>query len=120
MSKPRGTSDSACSLMVVVNKSTLSRCSLSVRILLTVRSAIRIERVALWTCDVDRIAESYGTYFGATAGPKPGRYAPRVEVRGARMPATNISAVCCAIARLSSASFLSLFEENTMGPAIAR
>src|ERR1700681_2496585 len=29
---------------------------------------IRIEHVALWTSDLDRIAEFYGTYFGATAG----------------------------------------------------
>jgi lactoylglutathione lyase len=29
---------------------------------------MRIEHVALWTCDLDRIAEFYGAYFGATAG----------------------------------------------------
>jgi|SRR5450631_1068507 lactoylglutathione lyase len=31
-------------------------------------SVIRIEHVALWTCDLDRIAEFYRTYFGATVG----------------------------------------------------
>jgi lactoylglutathione lyase len=29
---------------------------------------MRIEHVALWTCDLDRIAEFYGAYFGATTG----------------------------------------------------
>jgi lactoylglutathione lyase len=29
---------------------------------------MRIEHLALWTSDIDRIAEFYGTYFGATAG----------------------------------------------------
>ncbi len=29
---------------------------------------IRIEHIALWTGDVDRLAAFYATYFGATAG----------------------------------------------------
>ena len=35
---------------------------------MTARTVIRIEHVALWASDLDRIAEFYGTYFGATAG----------------------------------------------------
>ncbi|HEY2676206.1 MAG TPA: VOC family protein [Steroidobacteraceae bacterium] len=31
---------------------------------------MRIEHVAFWTADIERLSDFYATYFGATAGPK--------------------------------------------------
>ncbi|MDB6098715.1 MAG: glyoxalase family protein [Gammaproteobacteria bacterium] len=31
---------------------------------------LRIEHVAFWTTDIERLASFYATYFGATVGPK--------------------------------------------------
>ena len=42
---------------------------------------MRIEHVAFWTEDVDRLAEFYATYFGAMAGPKYVNLAKRYESR---------------------------------------
>ena len=42
---------------------------------------MRIEHVAFWTEDVERLANFYATYFGATAGPRYANPAKRYESR---------------------------------------
>jgi lactoylglutathione lyase len=60
---------------------------------------MRIEHVAFWTADIERLSEFYATYFGATAGPKYVNSAKQYESRflsfegGARIEVMHSSAL---------------------------
>jgi lactoylglutathione lyase len=60
---------------------------------------MRIEHVALWTTDIERLSEFYAAYFDATVGPKYVNQAKRYESRflsfegGARIELMRSSAL---------------------------